>query len=129
MLNKVKEWISSPKKEKDSKIYTLGTSTFIARLWRKIPLKSISRKGGWSQERIIRMPKEHNGCPSVSESRESACNTGDPGLILGLGRSSGKRNGNSLQYSCLENPGTEQPWREIVHRVAKSGTRLKQLST
>ena len=29
---------------------------------------------------------------------------GDPGLILGLGRSPGEGNGNPLQYSCLENP-------------------------
>ena len=27
---------------------------------------------------------------------------GDPGLIPGLGRSPGERNGYSLQYSCLE---------------------------
>ena len=34
-------------------------------------------------------------------------NTGDirdAGSIPGLGRTSGKGNGNSLQYSCLENP-------------------------
>ena len=29
-------------------------------------------------------------------------NAGDEGLIPGLGRSSGERNGNPLQYSCLE---------------------------
>ena len=29
---------------------------------------------------------------------------GDPGSIPGLGRSPGGENGNSLQYSCLENP-------------------------
>ena len=28
----------------------------------------------------------------------------DAGLITGLGRSPGKGNGNSLQYSCLGNP-------------------------
>ena len=28
----------------------------------------------------------------------------DPGLIPGLGRSPGGGHGNSLQYSCLENP-------------------------
>ena len=28
----------------------------------------------------------------------------DAGLIPGSGRSSGEGNGNSLQYSCLENP-------------------------
>ena len=34
---------------------------------------------------------------------ESACNEGDLGSILGLGRSPGGVHGNSLWYSCLEN--------------------------
>ena len=33
---------------------------------------------------------------------------GDPGLILGWGRSPGEGNGNPLQYSCLEIPWTEE---------------------
>ena len=40
--------------------------------------------------------------------KESACNVGDPGSIPGLGRSPRKGNGNPLQYSCLENPRTEE---------------------
>ena len=40
--------------------------------------------------------------PRGSDSKESACNTGDLDLIPGLGRS-GEGNGNPLQYSCLEN--------------------------
>ena len=36
-------------------------------------------------------------------SKESACNAGDLGLILGLGRSPGARNGNPLQQFCLKN--------------------------
>ena len=32
-------------------------------------------------------------------------------------------NGNSLQYSCLENPMDREAWRATVHRVARSGTR------
>ena len=40
---------------------------------------------------------------SGSDSKESAYNSGDPGSIPGLGRSPGERNGNPLQYSCLEN--------------------------
>ena len=39
-----------------------------------------------------------------SDSKESACNAGDPGLIPGLGRSPGEGNSYSLQNSCLENP-------------------------
>ena len=47
----------------------------------------------------------------VKDGKESACNVGDPGLIPGLGRSPGEGSGNSLQYSCLENPWTEEPGR------------------
>ena len=43
------------------------------------------------------------GFPGGSDSKESACNAGDPGMIPGLGRSPGEGNGNTLQYSCLEN--------------------------
>ena len=39
---------------------------------------------------------------------------------LGLG----KGNGNSLQYSCLENPMDRGAWQAIVHGVTKSQTRL-----
>ena len=38
--------------------------------------------------------------PGGSADKESACNMGDPGSIPGSGRSSGKGNGNPLQYSC-----------------------------
>ena len=34
-----------------------------------------------------------------------------------------------LQYSCLENPMDRGAWQAMVHRVAKSWTWLKQLST
>ena len=44
------------------------------------------------------------GFPGGSESKESARNAGDLGLIPGLGRSPGEGNGNPLQHSCLENP-------------------------
>ena len=33
-------------------------------------------------------------------------------------------NGNSLQYSCLENPLDSRAWQALVHGVAKSWTRL-----
>ena len=36
---------------------------------------------------------------------------GDPGSILGSGRSPGGANGNPLQYSCLENPMDRGAWR------------------
>ena len=36
------------------------------------------------------------GFPGSSVGKESTCNVGDPGLIPGLGRSSGEGNGNPL---------------------------------
>ena len=41
--------------------------------------------------------------PGGSDSKESACNTGDMGSIPGLGRSPGEGHGDPLRYSCLEN--------------------------
>ena len=45
-----------------------------------------------------------------SDSKESACNGRDLGLILGLGTFPGEGNSNSLQYSCLENPTDGGTW-------------------
>ena len=44
----------------------------------------------------------------VKNSPANAEDTRDTGSILGLGRSLGVGNGNLLQYSCLENPRTEE---------------------
>ena len=47
-------------------------------------------------------------------------NSGDPGLISGLGRSPGKGNGNSLfQYSCLENPVDRGAGKAMVYGFTK----------
>ena len=43
--------------------------------------------------------------------KESACSTEDAGLLPGSVRSPGDGNGNSLQYSYLVNPWTEEPCR------------------
>ena len=53
----------------------------------------------------------------------------DASSVSGLGRSSGGGHDNPLQYSHLENPMDRGAWRATVHRVAKSRTQLKQLST
>ena len=50
------------------------------------------------------------GFPGGSDGKASACNAGDPGLILGWGRSPGEGNGNPLPYSCLENPTDGGAW-------------------
>ena len=50
------------------------------------------------------------GFPGGSASKESACNAGDLGSILGLGRSPGEVKGYPLQYSGLENSMDCSPW-------------------
>ena len=52
----------------------------------------------------------------------------DTGSVPGSRRSPGEGNGDPLQYSCLENLMDRGTWRAMVHKVAKSQTRLKQLS-
>ena len=49
---------------------------------------------------------------------------GDKGLTLGLGRSPGGGNSDLIQYSFLENSMDRGSWQAIVHRAAKSKTRL-----
>ena len=61
--------------------------------------------------------------------KESACKAGDPGSVPGLERSPGGGHGNTLQYSCLENPVDKGAWQVTVHRITESQTGLKQLST
>ena len=64
------------------------------------------------------------GLPSGSMVKKPPANAGDAGSILGLGRCRGEGNGNSLQYSCLENPMDRDHWWAPVHGVTKSSTRL-----
>ena len=49
----------------------------------------------------------------------NAGTVGDTGSIPESGRSPGERNGNPLQYSCLENFMDRDVWQAIVQRVAK----------
>ena len=53
----------------------------------------------------------------------------DVGSILVSGRCPGGGHGNPLQYSCLEKLMDRGAWWATVHRVAKSRTQLKRLST
>ena len=58
-------------------------------------------------------------CGSVV--KNPPANGGDAGSIPGCesGRSSGEGNGNTLQYSCLENPIDRGAWQAAVHKVAE----------
>ena len=64
------------------------------------------------------------GSTGGSDGKESAHSAGDLGLIARLGRSPGKRNGNPLQYSCLENHMDRGAWSATVHGVTKGQTQL-----
>ena len=66
---------------------------------------------------------------NVSNSKESTCNTGDLGSIPGSGRSPGEGHGNSILYSCLENPMDRGAWQATVHGVEKSQTRLSDFTS
>ena len=64
------------------------------------------------------------GFPSGSDCKESACSAGDLVQSLGWEDPSGEGNGNSLQYSCLDNPTDGEAWQATVHRVTESQTQL-----
>ena len=56
------------------------------------------------------------GFPGGARGKEPDTNAGDISdvdLIPGLGRSPGGGHGNTLQYSCLENPMDRGVWRAI----------------
>ena len=64
------------------------------------------------------------GIPGDPVVKNPLANAGDMGLIPGSGRSPGVGNGNSLQYSCLENSMDRGAIQATVHRVANNHTQL-----
>ena len=58
-------------------------------------------------------------CPCGSVIKNLPAIAGDPGLILGLGRSPGEGNDNPLQYSCLENSMDKGAWQTTILEVTK----------
>ena len=66
---------------------------------------------GFPIQFIIKCPLFHiYASRGGSEDKKSACNAGDLGLISGWGRSPGEGNGNSFQYTCLENSMDRGTW-------------------
>ena len=60
------------------------------------------RKFLWRRDRLP--TPVFSGFPGSSVGKESACNVGDLGSILGLGRFPRGGHSKPIQYSCLENP-------------------------
>ena len=60
--------------------------------------------------------------PGGSDGKESACDSGDLGLIPWSWRSHGKRIGYPLQCSCLENSMDRRAWWATVHEFSESDT-------
>ena len=59
----------------------------------------------------ISISSQFQGFCGGSDDKEPACNAGDPGSIPESEKSPGEENGNSFQYSCLENPMDKHPGR------------------
>ena len=76
---------------------------------------------------MYRSRKSFQGGAVLKNLPANAGHTGDPGLILWLGRSPG--NDNPLkEFSCLENSMDRGAWQATVHGVVKSQTRLNDWS-
>ena len=89
--------------------------------WTKVGRQDSGRHGG---SRLLKPRKVHLfflikkkfsyfyfiGLPRWFSGKESACNAGDSGSIPRLVRSPGGGNGNTLQYSRLENPMERVAW-------------------
>ena len=56
------------------------------------------------------------GFPGSSAGKESTCNAGDPGLIPGLGRSTGEGTGYPLQYS----------WASLVSQLVQNPPAMQE---
>ena len=67
---------------------------------------SVSSWASLAAQRVKNLPAMRES----SESKESACNAGDPG----------EGNGYPPQYCCLENSMERGAWRATVHGVTKS---------
>ena len=54
------------------------------------------------------------GFPDGSVVKNMLANAGDTGSVHGSRRSPGERNGNALQFSCLDDPMDRRVWKATV---------------
>ena len=74
--------------------------------------KGVCELSLWKMNQGLGNRKDIPGLPGGSVIKNppaNAGNTGDTSSTPGFGQSPGVGNGNTLQKSCLENPGTEEP--------------------
>ena len=72
------------------------------------------------------------GFPGSTSGKEPTCQCTRPkrcGFNPWVRKIPWRRHGDSLQYSCLENPMERGAWQSRVHRVTKSQRWLKRFST
>ena len=76
-----------------------------------IPPKALADEATASmvQDNLIDLVK-NLGFPGGSDGKESVCNVGDLGLILGMGRSPGGGHGNPLQYFLPGESHGQRSW-------------------
>ena len=118
-------WIIRAQDSKDDRCLEIDfpLAFLVAQLVKNLPAMQDTRFDSWVRKihwRRDRLPTPvFLGFPCGSAGKESTCNVGGLGSILGLGRCPGEGTGYPLQYSCLENSMDC-----IVHGVSKSQTRL-----
>ena len=107
-----------------SSVYLTSSSTFLLfQAWSALASSILPAPGfllpltgpSWS---ALLPPPSLCGFPGGSGGKESASHAGDTGSIHGSGRSPGGGNGNSLQYSFLENPMYRGAWQATVHEAS-----------
>ena len=85
---------------------------------------SLACCGPWVTESVVtENTRACLGFPGGASGQEPACQCRRRETRVGslvLGRSPGEGHGNSLQYSCLENPMDRGAWRGTIHTVAES---------
>ena len=96
--------------------------TLFSKNWE--PIKGFWVREARGEQSLRRIKLAIWGFPGGSDSKQSACNAGDPGSVLELRRSPGEGHGYPLQHSCLENPRDRGAWRAAAHRGAEGQTRL-----
>ena len=100
-------------KFKNKNMYNLRTIKLIRDIWHEYNFLILIR--------IWWMYNRH--ClPWWLRGRESAYQCRRHGIDLWSGKNPGGRNGNPLQYSCLETPMDREAWHATVHMVKKSWT-------